>query len=196
MLNGEFGKKRRKPKSLNPKVGEVCSAAHVSEILAASTVTEETPEETPEEPPNYDYNFLLNRIPYEDISVPSGVLSVSTAKLEIKMLARKTVIENFDSWIVSITKTRPDGFDLRQKHLYGYIVKELCCVGFIGNGKLTLRGRFPQKRLESLLRKYIVAFHNCSSCRGVKVVLNKSQATRALYNYCDVCKVTDFLPDY
>jgi len=149
----------------------------------------------------FDYNVMLNRV--EDELQKRGIntftrgekFSLSTATLAITMKSRKTTFENFNVWVASVSKERNTTFDLRCEHVANYILSECCCTGVLSNGKLILRGRFQTNKIELILRKYIVAYHQCK-CNSTKTLLHKCSTLRKFYNECENCGSKVYLEDY
>ena len=60
------------------------------------------------------------------------------------------------------------------KHLLAFLLAELGTVGSIdGNNQLILKGRFQQKHIENVLRRYIKEYVTCHTCRSADTILNK-----------------------
>ncbi len=149
----------------------------------------------------YDYNFMLNRLEDElqkrgiNQSMRGEKFSLSTATLAITLKGKKTTIDNFDAWVLSVSKTKNATFDLRREHAANYILSECCCEGVLNCGKLILRGRFRTNRIELILKKYIVAYHRCK-CDSTKTQLHRCSTIRKFYNECENCGSKIYLEDY
>jgi translation initiation factor 2 beta subunit (eIF-2beta)/eIF-5 len=149
----------------------------------------------------YDYNCMLHRV--EDQLQKRGIntftrgekFSLSTATLAITLKSKKTTFENFNSWVASVYKSKNTTFDTRCEHVANYILSECCCTGVLSNGKLILRGRFQNNKIELILRKYIVAYHQCT-CNSTKTRLHKCSTMRKFYNECENCGSKTYLEDY
>jgi len=149
----------------------------------------------------FDYSKLLGRV--EDCLQRNGIntskrgekFSLSTATLSITLKGKKTTFENFDAWVLSVSKSKNATFDLRREHIANYILSEFCCEGVLNSGRLILRGRFNTGKIESLLTRYILAYHRCK-CNCTRTLLYKCSAMRAFYNECDNCRSKTYLEDY
>lgn len=149
----------------------------------------------------FDYNCMLHRV--EDQLQKRGIntftrgekFSLSTATLAITLKSRKTTFENFDSWVASVYKSKNATFNTRCEHVANYILSECCCSGVLSNGKLILRGRFQTNKIELILRKYIVAYHQCK-CNSTKTLLHKCSTLRKFYNECENCGSKTYLEEY
>nr|ADD38029.1 Eukaryotic translation initiation factor 2 subunit 2 [Lepeophtheirus salmonis] len=72
------------------------------------------------------------------------------------------------------------------KHLLDFLSAELGTVGAIdGNNQLIMKGRFQQKHIESVLRRYIKEYVTCHTCRSPDTILNKE--ARLFFLQCMVC---------
>ncbi len=54
-----------------------------------------------------------------------------------------------------------------------------------GNDQLIIKGRFQQKHMESVLRRYIKEYVTCHTCRSPDTILNKE--TRLFFLQCMSC---------
>nr|ACO15698.1 Eukaryotic translation initiation factor 2 subunit 2 [Caligus clemensi] len=72
------------------------------------------------------------------------------------------------------------------KHLLDFLSAELGTVGAIdGNNQLIMKGRFQQKHIENVLRRYIKEYVTCHTCRSPDTILNKE--ARLFFLQCMVC---------
>jgi len=95
--------------------------------------------------------------------------------------SKKTAFANF----VEIAKMlhRPP------KHLLQFLFAELGTSGAIdGSNQLILKGRFQQKHIENVLRRYIKEYVTCHTCRSPDTILIKE--TRLFFLQCMVCHST------
>ena len=71
-------------------------------------------------------------------------------------------------------------------HVIAFIYAELGTTGSIaGGGQLILRGRFQQKQIETVLRRYIMEYVTCKTCRSPDTVLVKEN--RLFFLDCEQC---------
>ena len=72
------------------------------------------------------------------------------------------------------------------KHLLAFLSAELGTVGAVdGNNQLIMKGRFQQKHIENVLRRYIKEYVTCHTCRSPDTILNKE--TRLFFLQCMTC---------
>jgi len=72
------------------------------------------------------------------------------------------------------------------KHLLAFLQAELGTVGTIdGSNQLILKGKFQQRNIETVLRKYIKEYVFCHTCRSPDTILNK--ADRIFFLQCMTC---------
>jgi translation initiation factor 2 subunit 2 len=70
--------------------------------------------------------------------------------------------------------------------LLAFLFAELGTVGAIdGNNQLIIKGRFQQKHIENVLRRYIKEYVTCHTCRSPDTILNKE--TRLFFLQCMSC---------
>lgn len=72
------------------------------------------------------------------------------------------------------------------KHLLAFLFAELGTTGAIdGNNQLVMKGKFQQKHIENVLRRYIKEYVTCHTCRSPDTILNKE--TRLFFLQCMKC---------
>uniref|UniRef100_A0A671S779 Eukaryotic translation initiation factor 2 subunit 2 n=2 Tax=Sinocyclocheilus anshuiensis TaxID=1608454 RepID=A0A671S779_9TELE len=65
-------------------------------------------------------------------------------------------------------------------------ISELGTCGSIdGNNQLVIKGRFQQKQIENVLRRYIKEYVTCHTCRSPDTILQKD--TRLYFLQCETC---------
>uniref|UniRef100_A0A3B1IEK9 Eukaryotic translation initiation factor 2 subunit 2 n=1 Tax=Astyanax mexicanus TaxID=7994 RepID=A0A3B1IEK9_ASTMX len=63
---------------------------------------------------------------------------------------------------------------------------DICKFGSIdGNNQLVIKGRFQQKQIENVLRRYIKEYVTCHTCRSPETILQKD--TRLYFLQCETC---------
>merc|ERR1712241_438983 len=91
---------------------------------------------------------------------------------------KKTAFVNFTE-IAKMLHRQP-------KHLLSFLFAELGTVGAVdGNNQLIMKGRFQQKHIENVLRRYIKEYVTCHTCRSPDTILNKE--TRLFFLQCMTC---------
>lgn len=72
------------------------------------------------------------------------------------------------------------------KHLLDFLLAELGTSGSVdGNSQLIIKGRFQQKQIENVLRRYIKEYVTCHTCRSPDTILQKD--TRLFFLQCEMC---------
>jgi len=100
---------------------------------------------------------------------PPQVLRVGT---------RKTSFANFAD-ICRLLHRQP-------KHVLAFLLAELGTSGSVdGNNQLIIRGRYTQKQIENVLRRYIKEYVTCHTCRSRETLLQKD--TRLFFLQCETC---------
>jgi len=73
-----------------------------------------------------------------------------------------------------------------QKHLLDFLLSELGTSGSIdGNNQLIIKGKFQQKQIENVLRRYIKEYVTCHTCRSPQTILQKD--SRIFFLQCEAC---------
>lgn len=73
-----------------------------------------------------------------------------------------------------------------QKHMQAFLLSELGTSGSVdANNQLIIKGRFVQKQIESVLRRYIKEYVACQTCRSPDTILQKD--TRLFFLQCETC---------
>lgn len=74
-----------------------------------------------------------------------------------------------------------------EEHLTAYLFAELGTSGSVdGSRRLVIKGRFQQKQIENVLRKYIIEYVTCKTCRSLDTELNKGE-NRLYFITCNSC---------
>jgi len=133
---------------------------------------------------DYTYDELLQRV-YNIIKDknPDSVMGekkkfVMRPPQVVKVGAKKTAFVNFTE-IAKMLHRQP-------KHLLAFLFAELGTTGAIdGNNQLVMKGKFQQKHIENVLRRYIKEYVTCHTCRSPDTILNKE--TRLFFLQCMTC---------
>lgn len=186
-LEFELPKKKKKKKKVHHE--EADDDLEVgSEPIAeqSSEVTENVPEvsETMEEEENLNYKQLLDRV-YETLKARNPDFVAGEKKKfvmkppeVVRISARKTAFANFTE-IVKLMHRQQD-------HVLSFMLAELGTTGTLdGNNKLVVKGRFQQKQIENVLRRYIREYVTCHTCYLPNTILTKED--RLFYLTCESC---------
>jgi len=73
------------------------------------------------------------------------------------------------------------------EHVTSYLFAELGTSGSVdGTRRLVIKGRFQQKQIENVLRRYIMEYVTCKTCRSPDTELNKGE-NRLYFITCNSC---------
>ncbi|KAI9805616.1 MAG: hypothetical protein M1833_005108 [Piccolia ochrophora] len=73
------------------------------------------------------------------------------------------------------------------EHVTQYLFAELGTNGSVdGSRRLVIKGRFQQKQIENVLRRYIMEYVTCKTCRSPDTELNKGE-NRLYFVTCNTC---------
>ncbi|KAF2143016.1 uncharacterized protein K452DRAFT_286644 [Aplosporella prunicola CBS 121167] len=93
--------------------------------------------------------------------------------------SKKTVFANIAEICKRIKRT--------DEHVTQFLFTELGTNGsFDGSRRLIIKGRFQQKQIENVLRRYIVEYVTCKTCRSPDTELNKGE-NRLYFVTCNSC---------
>jgi len=72
------------------------------------------------------------------------------------------------------------------EHVIAFMLAEMGTTGSVdGSGRLVIRGRFQQKQIENILRRYIVEYVTCKTCKSPDTLLTKEN--RIYFMACESC---------
>ncbi|KAL5022869.1 hypothetical protein ScPMuIL_002024 [Solemya velum] len=133
---------------------------------------------------DYTYDELLSRV--FDIMREKNPDMVAGEKKKfvmrppqvLKVGTRKSSFANF-SEICRLLHRQP-------KHVLAFLLAELGTSGSVdGNNQLIIRGKYNQKQIENVLRRYIKEYVTCHTCRSPDTLLQKD--TRLFFLQCETC---------
>lgn len=97
--------------------------------------------------------------------------------------SKKTLFSNVQE-IASVLQRNPE-------HLIQFLFAELGTSGSIdGEKRLVLKGKFQPKQMESVLRRYIVEYVTCKTCKSMNTELKRESANRLHFLSCKACGST------
>merc|ERR1712223_975400 len=92
---------------------------------------------------------------------------------------KKTAFVNFTDMANNLRR--------QPKHLLSFISAELGTVGAVdGSNQLILKGRFQQKHMENVMRRYIKEYVTCHTCKSPTTILEKEE--RIIFLKCETCQ--------
>ncbi|ESO90329.1 hypothetical protein LOTGIDRAFT_233830 [Lottia gigantea] len=133
---------------------------------------------------DYTYDELLQRV--FDIMREKNPEMISGEKKKFVMRppqvlrvgTRKSSFANFTD-ICRLLHRQP-------KHVLAFLLAELGTSGSVdGNNQLIIRGKYNQKQIENVLRRYIKEYVTCHTCRSPDTLLQKD--TRLYFLQCETC---------
>jgi len=133
---------------------------------------------------DYTYNELLNRF-FRALHTANPALASSTGKrytLAPPSIHRegnkKTIFAN----VTDICRR----MHRQPEHVIQFLFAEMGTTGSVdGAGRLVIRGRFLQKQVENILRRYIVEYVTCKTCKSPDTLLTKEN--RIYFMACESC---------
>ncbi|XP_027023248.2 eukaryotic translation initiation factor 2 subunit 2 [Tachysurus fulvidraco] len=133
---------------------------------------------------DYTYDELLSRVfnimreKNPDMVAGEKRKFVMKPPQVVRVGTKKTSFVNFTD-ICKLLHRQP-------KHLLAFLLSELGTSGSIdGNNQLVIKGRFQQKQIENVLRRYIKEYVTCHTCRSPETILQKD--TRLYFLQCETC---------
>ncbi|CAB3362240.1 Hypothetical predicted protein [Cloeon dipterum] len=133
---------------------------------------------------DYTYDELLKRVfnimheKNPDMALGKKQKFVMRPPHVVRIGTKKTSFANFTE-VCKILHRQP-------KHLLDFLLAELGTSGSVdGNSQLIIKGRFQQKQIEIVLRRYIKEYVTCHTCRSPNTILQKD--TRIFFLQCEDC---------
>lgn len=131
------------------------------------------------------YTMLLDRI-YETLKVRNPELTGELKKTILcpPQVARegtkRTVFINFQELCKTMNRCH--------EHVMQFMLSELGASGSLDGAKrLVVKGRFLPKAFENILRRYMLEYVLCTSCKSPETRLDKNQNTRLTCKTCNRC---------
>jgi len=171
-----FGEKKKKKKKKKPK--------DLDDLIGNED--EENEDDNPwiDSDRDYTYEELLQRVfgimrdKNPEMVAGEKKKFVMRPPQVVRVGTKKTAFANFTE-IAKMLHRQP-------KHLLAFLFAELGTSGAIdGNNQLIMKGRFQQKHIENVLRRYIKEYVTCHTCRSPDTILNKE--TRLFFLQCMTC---------
>ncbi|PLB52718.1 translation initiation factor 2, beta subunit [Aspergillus steynii IBT 23096] len=196
--DGEFDPTALKKKKKKPKKDTGDFEAKLAEAGATAEAGEEKEEEVPEGDHEagtgiwahdasqaIPYSLLVSRFfsliqSHHPDLLSSGAKSYKIPPPQcLREGNRRTIFAN----ISDICKRMKRSDD----HVMQFLFAELGTSGSVdGSRRLVIKGRFQQKQIENVLRRYIVEYVTCKTCRSPDTELNKGE-NRLYFVTCNSC---------
>ncbi|OSC99327.1 eukaryotic translation initiation factor 2 beta [Trametes coccinea BRFM310] len=133
---------------------------------------------------DYTYEELLHRF-YAQLHASNPTLLTSAGKRYtiappqiMREGNKKTIFANVSD-ICKRMHRQPE-------HVIQYMFAEMGTTGSVdGSGRLVIKGRFQQKQIEHVLRRYIVEYVTCKTCKSPDTILTKEN--RIFFMSCESC---------
>ncbi|KAF1993078.1 hypothetical protein P154DRAFT_451208 [Amniculicola lignicola CBS 123094] len=131
------------------------------------------------------YNLLLNRFftllhsQHPDLASSGGKSYKIPPPQCLREGNKKTIFANISEICKRMKRT--------DEHVTQFLFAELGTSGSVdGSRRLVIKGRFQQKQIENVLRRYIVEYVTCKTCRSPDTELNKGE-NRLYFVTCNSC---------
>jgi len=131
----------------------------------------------------YKYEELLDRM-YSLLHANNPELAGDRRKFLIKPPqvvkegSKRVVVINFGD----ICKTLNRSMD----HVYAFMLAEMGTTGSIdASSRMVIKGRFPPKAIEQIVRRYVGEYVSCASCKSPATNLDKQN--RLYFMQCNNC---------
>jgi len=176
--------KKKKKKKRDPK-GPALDMDTVKDAIdevAGDTEKEAEPKE--DDTREYTYEELLTRV--FDIMRAKNPNMVEGGKRKfvmkppqvVRIGTKRTSFVNFTE-ICKILHRQP-------KQLLQFVLAELGTSGTVdGTNQLIIKGKFQQKHIENVLKRFIKEYVTCHTCRSPETILHKE--TRLFFLQCETC---------
>ncbi|KAF2968356.1 hypothetical protein GQX73_g5224 [Xylaria multiplex] len=120
------------------------------------------------------YNLLLGR--FFDLLAEKNPDHASTGSRSYKIPPPQCLREGNKKTIFANIEDITKRMKRSSEHVTAYLFTELGTTGSVdGSKRLVIKGRFQQKQLESMLRKYIIEYVTCRTCKSPDTTLEKGE---------------------
>jgi len=133
---------------------------------------------------DYTYQELLTRF-YASLHAANPALSSSTQKrytIAPPQIHREGNKKSIFANVTEICKK----MHRQPEHVIQFLFAEMGTTGSVdGAGRLVIKGKFQQKQVENVLRRYIVEYVTCKTCKSPDTLLTKEN--RIFFMTCESC---------
>ncbi|XP_065556664.1 eukaryotic translation initiation factor 2 subunit 2-like [Artemia franciscana] len=176
-LDLDFSKMKKKAKKSKKDLKAVLEDIEGSEQAGVETII-------PTEEKEYTYDDLLERF-YKTLKEKNPEMVTGEKKKVmmkppqvVRVGAKKTSFVNFSDICKLLHRS--------QKHVLDFLLAELGTQGSIdGTNQLIIKGKFTQKQVENVLRRYVKEYVSCKTCRSLNTTLQKD--SRLHFLQCEAC---------
>lgn len=186
---GDLGLKKKKKKSTKAldasEFDQALEEAGLDEVVAGASTTE-----TIQVGSKLPYEFLLSRF-FDILKKNNPELAGDRVGLKFKIPppicqregSKKTLFANVQA-IATVLQRSPE-------HLIQFLFAELGTSGSIdGEKRLVLKGKFQPNQIESVIRRYILEYVTCGTCKSINTELKRESANRLHFLSCKACGST------
>ncbi|EAU83828.2 translation initiation factor [Coprinopsis cinerea okayama7 len=134
---------------------------------------------------DYTYQELLTRF-YNSLHAANPALLSSTTRKRYTIAPPQLFREgNKKSIFANVTEICKK-MHRQPEHVIQFLFAEMGTTGSVdGAGRLVIRGRFQQKQIENVLRRYLVEYVTCKTCKSPDTLLTKEN--RIFFVACESC---------
>ncbi|EGO26793.1 hypothetical protein SERLADRAFT_368302 [Serpula lacrymans var. lacrymans S7.9] len=133
---------------------------------------------------DYLYSELLQRF-YASLHASNPSLLTSTGKrytIAPPQILREGNKKSIFANVADICKR----MHRQPEHVIQFLFAEMGTTGSVdGSGRLVIKGRFQPKQIENVLRRYIVEYVTCKTCKSPDTLLTKEN--RIFFMSCESC---------
>lgn len=183
----EFKKKKKKSKSAATSAFEQeLQEAGVSEKKKSASEEAKRPQGVNEDgEPDLTYADLLDRF-FSVLRENNPDLAGDRTGVKYKIPPPSVGREGNKKSLFSNVKEISDRMHRPTEHVIQFLFAELGTSGSVdGSNRLVIKGRFQQKQIETVLRRYIVEYVTCKTCKSVNTSLTKEN--RLYFLICNSC---------
>jgi len=175
--------KKKKKKKRDPTKGPALDLDTVADAINEIEAEKEA-EPKEDDTREYTYEELLTRV--FDIMRAKNPNMVEGGKRKfvmkppqvVRIGTKRTSFVNFTE-ICKILHRQP-------KQLLQFVLAELGTSGTVdGTNQLIIKGKFQQKHIENVLKRFIKEYVTCHTCRSPETILHKE--TRLFFLQCETC---------
>lgn len=179
-VSGEFEFKKKKKKSHK--------AAHAADDFAKELEkagVEEAEEGNGGEDDAGGYERLLHRF-FDVLRKNNPEMAGDRSGVKYKIPPPVVLRDGSKKTAFSNIKLIADKMHRPEEHVMHYLLTELGTSGSVdGTKRLIIKGRFQQKQIEGVLRRYILEYVTCKTCKSVNTSLTKEN--RLYFLECNSC---------
>lgn len=187
----DLGLKKKKKKSTKASATDFDQAleeAGLDEVVTSSSASNR--EASQPISSKLPYEFLLSRF-FDILKKNNPELAGDRVGLKFKIPppicqregSKKTLFANVQA-IATVLQRSPE-------HLIQFLFAELGTSGSIdGEKRLVLKGKFQPNQIESVIRRYILEYVTCGTCKSINTELKRESANRLHFLSCKACGST------